>query len=169
MRVEGELLAARERTERKAAKPQPGSAGLRPAAAPNWWPTPQLSQPTPFAELRRLTEARSDCSAAGDWRSGSWNLPRLTGAGGGIIFPAMTTTLTKAGHIVVPKAVRQRQKLRAGDKFEFIADADEPGVFELRRVRRKPNEGLVKWLYACPVRGIPIPKRSKELPREFAL
>ena len=77
----------------------------------------------------------------------------------------MTTTLTKAGHIVVPKAVRQRQKLRAGDKFEFIADADEPGVFELRRVRHKPNEGLAAWLRACPVKGITLPKRSRELPR----
>ena len=93
----------------------------------------------------------------------------MTGASGGLILAGMTTTLTKDGHIVVPKAVRQRQKLRAGDTFEIIADADEPGVLELRRVRRKPNEGLVEWLYACPVKGIPIPKRSKELPREVEL
>ena len=89
----------------------------------------------------------------------------MTRAGCRLILSTMTTTLTKDGHIVLPKAVRQRQKLRAGDKFEIIADADEPGSLELRRVRRKPNEGLAEWLRACPVKGIPIPKRSKELPR----
>ena len=82
---------------------------------------------------------------------------------------SMTTTLTNDGHLVIPKAVRQRQKLRAGDKFEIIADGDEPGVLELRRVRRKPNEGLVEWLYSCPVKGWSIPKRSKELPRKIEL
>ena len=81
----------------------------------------------------------------------------------------MTTTLTNDGHLVIPMAVRKRQKLRVGDKFEIIADADEPGVLELRRQRRKPNEGLVKWLYSGPVKGVRIPKRSKELPREINL
>ena len=81
----------------------------------------------------------------------------------------MTTTLTNAGHLVIPKTVRKRQKLRAGDQFEIIADEDEPGVIELRRVQRKPNEGLAKWLYSCPVKGIRIPKRSKELPRDIEL
>jgi AbrB family looped-hinge helix DNA binding protein len=81
----------------------------------------------------------------------------------------MTTTLTSDGHLLIPKTVRRRQKLRPGDEFEILADADEPGVLELRRVRRKPNEGLVKWLYSCPVKGIRIPKRSKELPRDLEL
>ena len=81
----------------------------------------------------------------------------------------MTTTLTNDGHLVIPKTVRQRQKLRAGDRFEIIADEDEPGVIELRRVRRRPNEGLVKWLYSCPVKGVSLPKRSKELPRDLEL
>jgi bifunctional DNA-binding transcriptional regulator/antitoxin component of YhaV-PrlF toxin-antitoxin module len=76
----------------------------------------------------------------------------------------MTTTLTKDGHIVVAKAVRQRQRLRSGDEFEIIADAGEPGVLELRRMGRKPNQGLLELLRACPVRGFRIPKRSKELP-----
>ena len=80
-----------------------------------------------------------------------------------------TTTLTSGGHLIIPKAVRKVQKLRTGDKFEIIVDADEPGVLELRRVRRKPNEGLAAWLRACPVKGFRIPKRSKELPRDFKL
>ena len=81
----------------------------------------------------------------------------------------MTTTLKSNGHIVIPPKVRQRQKLRAGDKFEILADAGEPGVLELRRVRRKPNEGLAAWLRACPVKGVRIPKRSKEPPRDIDL
>jgi len=81
----------------------------------------------------------------------------------------MTATLTREGRLVIPKAVRLRQKLRAGDKFEITADADEPGVLELRRVRRTPNEGLIELLRSCPLKGFPIPKRSKELPRDFKL
>jgi bifunctional DNA-binding transcriptional regulator/antitoxin component of YhaV-PrlF toxin-antitoxin module len=76
----------------------------------------------------------------------------------------MTTTLKNDGHLVIPMAVRKRQKLRAGDEFEIIADADEPGVLELRRLHRKPNEGLAAWLRACPVKGLRLPKRSRELP-----
>ena len=76
----------------------------------------------------------------------------------------MTLTLTNEGHLVLPKTLRQKQKLKAGDKFKVIADADTPGVLELRRVPRPPNEGLAAWLRACPVKGFHIPERSKELP-----
>ena len=71
--------------------------------------------------------------------------------------------------MAIPKTVRQRQKLRAGDKFEIIADADEPGVLELRNMRRKPNEGLAEWLRACPAKGLRLPRRSRELPRVLDL
>ena len=60
-------------------------------------------------------------------------------------------------------------RVRAGDKFEITAAPDEPGVIELRRVGRKPNEGLVGLLRSCPVKGFHMPKRSKELPRDFEL
>ncbi len=81
------------------------------------------------------------------------------------MFHGVTATLTKEGRLVIPKAVRVQQKLRAGDKFEIAAEPDEPGVIELRRVPRRPNEGLVELLRSCPVKGFPIPKRSRELPR----
>jgi hypothetical protein len=42
-------------------------------------------------------------------------------------------------------------------------------VIELRRVGREPNKGLVEQLRCCPVKGFHIPKRSKELPRDFEL
>ena len=89
---------------------------------------------------------------------------RLTERAGGVTLAAMTTTLQSNGHIVIPPKVRQRQKLRAGDKFEILADADEPGALKLRRVPRKPNEGLVELLRSCPVKGFRIPRRSRELP-----
>lgn len=93
----------------------------------------------------------------------------MTRRGGKLTFTAMTTTVTAKGAVVLPRKVLRQQGVRAGDKFEVVAVRDEPGVIELRRVRRKPNEGLVAWLYACPVKGIRIPKRSKELPRELEL
>ena len=89
--------------------------------------------------------------------------------GGGITFPCMTTTVTAKGAVVLPQAVLKQHRVRAGDKFEITADPDESGVIELRRVGRKPNAGLVELLRSCPVKGFPIPKRSKELPRDFAL
>ena len=67
--------------------------------------------------------------------------------------------------LVLPRKILKQHRVRAGDKFEIFADPDEPGVIELRRVPRKPNEGLVEWLRACPVKGFHIPKRSRELPR----
>lgn len=89
---------------------------------------------------------------------------RLTDPNATAMVCGVTTTLTSDGHLLIPQKVRQRQKLRAGDKFEILADADEPGALKLRRVRRKPNEGLVELLRACPVKGFRIPRRSRELP-----
>jgi len=77
----------------------------------------------------------------------------------------MTTTVTEKGVLVLPRKVLREHRVRAGDKFEITSTPAEPGVIELRRVPRKPNEGLVALLRACPVKGFPIPKRSKELPR----
>jgi len=83
--------------------------------------------------------------------------------------PCMTTTVTAKGAVLLPRKVLKQHRVRAGDKFEIIAAPDEPGVIELRRVGRKPNEGLVELLRSCPVKGFHIPKRSKELPRDFEL
>ena len=63
----------------------------------------------------------------------------------------------------------KQHRVPAGDKFETTAAPDEPGVIELRRMGREPNKGLVELLRCCPVKGFHIPKRSKELPRDFEL
>ena len=77
----------------------------------------------------------------------------------------MTTTLTAKGKVTLPGKLLKEHRLRPGDKFEIIADADEPGVIELRRKPRKGEPSWVDVLLACPVKGLHIPKRSKELPR----
>lgn len=109
--------------------------------------------PRPFP----VNKARQPCA---DARFGC-----LTRRRAELTFTAMTTTVTAKGTVVLPRKVLRQQKVRAGDKFEVLAVPDEPGVIELRRVRRKPNEGLVALLRACPVKGFRIPERSKELPR----
>ena len=81
----------------------------------------------------------------------------------------MTTTLKRDGHIVLPPKLRQQRKLRVGDELEILTDEDEPNVIILRRKPKTPNEGLAALLRACPVKGFCIPKRSKELPRDFTL
>ena len=70
---------------------------------------------------------------------------------------------------MLPRKLLQQQKLRAGDNLEVTADADEPGVIILRRISNQPNEGLAEWLRSCPVKGIRIPKRNKEMAREVDL
>ena len=65
-------------------------------------------------------------------------------------FPCMTTTVTAKGTVVLPQKVLKQHRVRAGDKLEITAAPDEPGVIELRRVGRKPNEGLVELLRSCP-------------------
>ena len=86
-----------------------------------------------------------------------------------IILARMKTRVTDKGAVVLPRKVLQQQKVRVGDNLEVIADVDEPGVIVLRRISKRPNEGLADWLRACPVKGIRIPKRSKEMPREVDL
>jgi bifunctional DNA-binding transcriptional regulator/antitoxin component of YhaV-PrlF toxin-antitoxin module len=81
----------------------------------------------------------------------------------------MTTTVTAKGAVRLPRKVLKQHRVRAGDKFEITATPDDPGVIELRRVPRTPNEGLVELLRACPVKGFPLPERNQEPPRDFDL
>jgi bifunctional DNA-binding transcriptional regulator/antitoxin component of YhaV-PrlF toxin-antitoxin module len=78
--------------------------------------------------------------------------------------------MTAKGEVVLPRKILKQHRLRAGDKFEILADEDEPGVIELRRVPRKPNDGLVELLLACPVKDfMPRIKRRKEPMRKVRL
>ena len=91
----------------------------------------------------------------------------MTGAGGKTTFWAMTTTVTTKGTVALPRKLLRQQKVCAGDHLEIIAEADEPGVIELRRI---PSEGEPSWvdvLLACPVKGWmqPMPRRIEPMRR----
>lgn len=76
----------------------------------------------------------------------------------------MTTVLSQKGQIVIPGPIRERLALEPGDDFEIITEGDDSIV--LRRITKRPNEGLVEQLLACPY-PLEIPDRSKDLPREL--
>lgn len=78
----------------------------------------------------------------------------------------MTTVLSKKGQIVLPSAVRERLRLEPGQDFEVFVDDDDTIV--LRRVSRKPNEGLIDLLQACPY-PLELPPRANDLPRSIDL
>ncbi len=99
----------------------------------------------------------------------SWLLGGLTRLASWPILRGMTTILERDGHIVLPPTLRRQRKLKTGDELEIWIDEDEPNVIMLRRKQKSPNEGLAALLRSCPVKGFRIPKRSKELPRDFTL
>lgn len=78
----------------------------------------------------------------------------------------MTTVLSKKGQIVLPSAVRERMHLEPGQDFEVIID-DEDTIM-LRRISRRPNQGLVEHLLACPHEFV-IPPRSQDSTKPLSL
>jgi AbrB family looped-hinge helix DNA binding protein len=70
----------------------------------------------------------------------------------------MKTTVSTKGQIVLPAELRERDGIEAGQEF----DVERIDRGEYRLVRRKrPNEGLVDWLLACPVKGRFVPIESE--------
>lgn len=64
----------------------------------------------------------------------------------------MATTLTSKGQVTVPKAIRERLELKAGDKVEFM-------LFEDGRIEMVPLNRSIKQL-----RGfLPKPERALSL------
>ena len=63
----------------------------------------------------------------------------------------MTTTVSSKGQIVLPAEIRQQDDVKPGQKFEV--ERIERGEYRLKRKSRRRNEGLVKLLLACPVKG----------------
>lgn len=71
----------------------------------------------------------------------------------------MTTSISTKGQIVLPIAIRQRDKIEPGQLFEVRRVGR--GQYLLKRVARKPGprsargsrKGLVAMLSACPVKG----------------
>ena len=72
----------------------------------------------------------------------------------------MTTTVSTKGQIVLPAEIRQEDGIEPGQEFEI--ERIDRGEYRLRRVARRRNEGLVKLLLACPVKGWFRPTKSTE-------
>lgn len=78
----------------------------------------------------------------------------------------MTTVLSKKGQIVLPCAVREQMHLEPGQDFEIFME-DEDTIL-LRRISRRPNQGLIAHLQACPY-PLALPPRAKDVPRPIKL
>jgi AbrB family looped-hinge helix DNA binding protein len=63
----------------------------------------------------------------------------------------MITTVSSKGQIVLPAAIRRRDGIKPGQEFD-VERLDE-GEYLLKRTMRRRNQGLVKLLLACPVKG----------------
>jgi AbrB family looped-hinge helix DNA binding protein len=63
----------------------------------------------------------------------------------------MKTTISTKGQIILPAEFRQRDGIEPGQEFEV--ERVDRGEYRLKRMTRQRNEGLVKLLLACPVKG----------------
>ena len=63
----------------------------------------------------------------------------------------MKTTVSTKGQIVLPAEFRQRDGIEAGQAFDV--ERIDRGEYLLKRRTRRRNEGLVKLLLTCPVKG----------------
>jgi AbrB family looped-hinge helix DNA binding protein len=61
------------------------------------------------------------------------------------------TTVSTKGRITLPAELRLRDGIAAGQEFE-VKRLDR-GDYRLKPKARRRNEGLVKLLLACPVKG----------------
>jgi AbrB family looped-hinge helix DNA binding protein len=72
----------------------------------------------------------------------------------------MKTTVSTKGQIILPAEIRQRDGIESGQEFEI--ERIDRGEYRLKRKERRRNEGLVKLLLACPVKGWFEPMDRKE-------
>jgi AbrB family looped-hinge helix DNA binding protein len=74
----------------------------------------------------------------------------------------MTTTISSKGQVVIPRQVRERQEIRAGDDFLLFELSN--GDILLRRSR--PPKRSLAW-HLRQMRGLEL-KRTPEVVREVA-
>ena len=63
----------------------------------------------------------------------------------------MKTTVSTKGQVILPAEFRQRDGIEPGQEFDV--ERIDRGEYRLKRTARRRNEGLVKLLLACPVKG----------------
>ena len=77
----------------------------------------------------------------------------------------MKTTVSTKGQIILPAEIRQRDGIEPGQQFEI--ERIDRGEYRLKRTTRRRNEGLVKLLLACPVKGWFTPMERTETIRDI--
>jgi AbrB family looped-hinge helix DNA binding protein len=60
----------------------------------------------------------------------------------------MRTRVSSKGQIVLPAGLRQRDRIESGQEFDV--ERVDQGEYRLVRRARRPNEGVIDWLLACP-------------------
>jgi len=70
----------------------------------------------------------------------------------------MKTTISSKGQVVLPAEVRRLDRIEAGQEFDV--ERIDRGEYRLVRREPPPNQGLVDWLLACPVKGYFVPIES---------
>lgn len=63
----------------------------------------------------------------------------------------MVTTVSSKGQIVLPAELRRQDQIRPGQEFDV--ERIDQGEYVLRRRKRRSQDGLVRLLAACPVKG----------------
>jgi len=71
----------------------------------------------------------------------------------------MRTRVSSEGQIVIPAELLEQDQIEPGQEFEI--ERVERGEYRLVRRTAAPNEGLVDWLLACPVKGYFVPIESE--------
>jgi AbrB family looped-hinge helix DNA binding protein len=71
----------------------------------------------------------------------------------------MRTRVSSEGQIVIPDELREQDQIEPGQEFEI--ERLERGEYRLVRRTKRPNEGLVDLLLACPVKGFFVPIESE--------
>ncbi|MFL5340245.1 MAG: AbrB/MazE/SpoVT family DNA-binding domain-containing protein [Gemmataceae bacterium] len=61
----------------------------------------------------------------------------------------MKTSISTKGQIVLPAEIRRQDGIEPREQFEL--ERIDAGEYRLKRIKRRPNAGLVDALLACPV------------------
>ncbi len=60
----------------------------------------------------------------------------------------MRTVISSKGQLVLPAALREQDRIGAGEKFDI--ERIDKGQYLLKRHPVPDNDGLVDWLLGCP-------------------
>ena len=60
---------------------------------------------------------------------------------------------------MLPAEFRQADHIEAGQEFDV--ERLDRGEYRLKRLSAPPNQGVVDWLLACPVKGFFVPIESE--------